>query len=108
MNELTRKKISWTAIRKHCKKLEGDIDELFVNFPADGVTKLKAFKLNYEAQVKRVHDVDEVIANLLTTDAELETELDGTLVLDDIFYGTLAKIDHRLEEISNTETKIVL
>ena len=64
MNELTRKKISRTAIRKHCKKLESDIDELLVNFPIDGVTKLKAFKLNYEAQVKRVHDVDEFIRPL--------------------------------------------
>ena len=98
MDPLTRKKISRTALRKHCKKLEDDVDALLAAFPADGFVKLKVLKTNYEAQIQKVNTASDDIAALLTTEDELVKDVEEALVLNDVFYTTLVKIDQKLAE----------
>ena len=104
MDPLTRKKISRTALRKHCKKLEGDVDALLAAFPEDGIVKLKVLKTNYEAQIEKVNTASDDIAALILTSEDLETDVEETLVLNDVFYSTLVKIDEKLSA-STKETK---
>ena len=98
MDALTRKKISRTALRKHCKKLESDVDTLLAAFPADGFVKLKVLKTNYEAQIEKVNAASDDIAGLLTTEDDLVKDVEETLLLNDVFYSTLVKIDQKLAE----------
>ena len=98
MNALTRAKISRTALRNHCKKLEQKIDTLFQAFPADGLLQLKALKLNYKTQLHRIEVADAEVTKLLTTNEELEADISETLALSDVFYATLAKMDQRLHD----------
>ena len=95
MEALTRKNISRTALRRHCKNLESDIKCLLSDFPADGAVKLKALKLNYENQIKRIDAVSDEIVGMLTTEQDLEADMEECLVLSDIFYSTLALIDEK-------------
>ena len=98
MDALTRKKISRTALRKHCKKLEGDLETILTTAGDEEEFKLKALKLNYAKQIEKINAVDVEIAELLTTEADLEADISENLVLNDIFFSTLAKIDRRLED----------
>ena len=104
MDPLTRKKISRTALRKHCKKLEGDVDALLAAFPEDGIVKLKVLKTNYEAQIEKVNAASDDIAALILTSEDLETDVEETLVLNDVFYSTLVKINEKLSA-STKDTK---
>ena len=71
MDPLQRKKISRTMLRKHCKKLEADIDGLISAFPDDGVAKLKTLKSNYEAQIAKINAVNDEIVNLIQTQRKI-------------------------------------
>ena len=46
MEDLTKKKISRTMLRKHCKKLEEQVEKLLTTFPTDGAKKLFRRKQN--------------------------------------------------------------
>jgi hypothetical protein len=108
MDALTRKKISRTQLRHHCKKIEGKIDLLLDGvFPDDGLKQLKSLRLSYEAQIKKVTTANDAYVELLTTQAEIEADMEESLVLEDVFYSYLAKIDEKLDEVpsKSTETK---
>ena len=105
MDALTRKKISRTQLRNHCKKLEGQLDGLLENFPADGLKKLKALKANYESQIGKIATANNDIAELLDTQDDLEKDMSDALVLDDIHYEFLAKVDEKLQEKSAPDVK---
>ena len=92
-------------LRNHSKKLEGEIDKLLAAFTPDGVTTLKAYKLNYEEQIKKINEVDVEIANLCTNQEELEAEMESTLLANDIFFCTLSKINEQLAKATETEDK---
>ena len=98
MNDLQRKRISRTALRRHCTKFENDISQLLDNNTDDTHLDLQALKLNYESQIKRIGVVDEEILNLVTTDEEVEKEISDSLKANDTFYRTLSQIDHALKE----------
>ena len=99
MEDKQRKKISRTMLRKHCKKIEESVDALLANLPEDGVEKLLALKLNYETQMNKINIANEEVAKLITSEDELEKDLEESLVLEDIFYETLTKINNHLETL---------
>ena len=103
MNELSKKKISRTALHNHCEKIEKRINGLFEDFRATDVVTLNGFKMNYENQVKKIEDVDKEILNLLTEDAHVEKEVTDTLERNDKFYIMLSKINDCLEKYSVKE-----
>ena len=105
MEPLQRKKISRTGLRRHCKKLEEDVDQLLAAFPADGFVKLKVLKTNYEAQIVKVNAASDEISALITTEEELTKDIEETLVLNDVFYTTLVKIDEKLASAAKPDTK---
>ena len=72
LEQLRRKKISRTALRKHCKKIEDDINALLEEFPADGIIKLKTLKLNYEAQILKINTVSDDIFELIADENDFK------------------------------------
>ena len=71
-------KISRTGPRRHCKKLEEEVDTLLAAFPADGYVKLKVLKTNYEAQIAKVNAASEEISALITTEEDLTKDVEET------------------------------
>ena len=110
MNALTRKKISRTALRNHCKKLEADISSILDNFPDDGVHKLKVLKVTYEKQIEKINTVSDEISMLIETEQDLTADLEQCLVLNETFYETLERINEKLsicqQAVSDTKPKI--
>ena len=105
MDPLTRKKISRSALRNHCKKIEGKIDLLLAgDLPKDGIQQLKSLRLAYEAQLKKVSDADAEVVGLLPTEQEVKDDMEASLVLEDTFYGYLTKIDTKLDDPTSTST----
>ena len=74
-------------------------------FPEDGFVKLKVLKTNYEAQIAKVNAASEEISALITTEEDLTKDIEETLVLDDVFYATLVKIDEKLASAPKPDTK---
>ena len=92
-------------LRNHCKKVEGQIDGLLADFPADGATKLKSLRLNYETQLKKVSDANDDVLALITTEEDLKADMEDSLLLEDVFYGYLTKIEVKLAELSLVDSK---
>ena len=68
MNDLKRKKIGRGTLRSHCKKLEERINVLVSEFVAEKTVELKALKMNYEKQIKKIEVADEEILGLITSE----------------------------------------
>ena len=105
MNDLTRKKISRTQLRNHCKRLEGQLNDVLDNFPEDGVKKLRALKANYESQVGKIATASSDIAGLITVEADLAADMEAALLEEDLHYEVLAKIDENLQERLKPDVK---
>ena len=71
-------------MRKHCKKLEDQLVVLIAQPPTDVVDKLKALRMNYEAQMTKISSATIEIEGLLTTEQELEIDMEESLTLEDI------------------------
>ena len=100
--DLTRKRRSRTAYRKHCKRIEGELSGIFYNFdPEDNslITKLTALKTNYQAQLEKVRVLDEEISDLVDPD-DIEEELSNSLIERDKSYEMLAEIDTHFSKLS--------
>ena len=106
MDPLKRKKLSRTALRRHCKKLEDDVDQLLAAFPDDGMAKLRTLRVNYEAQIAKVDAASNEIAGLIDDEAALITDYDECLVLSEVFYKTLGKIDEKLTTAIDTKPTV--
>ena len=87
-------------LRNHCKKIEGQIDDLLANFPADGAAKLKSLRLNYDTQLKKVSDANDAVMGLIDVEEDLKNDMEESLLMEDVFYSYLTKIDAKLDEIS--------
>ena len=106
MNDLTRKKLRRSALRNHCKKLEVNIDGLLFDFSQDKLDDLKALRLNYDTQVKKVLQSDDDISNLVTDDDALSQEMEETLLANDVVYKYLSKIETLIDSLNNPKLKI--
>ena len=105
MNELTKKKISRGALRTHCKKIEGNADDLISKFTPDKRTQLQSLRLNYATQIEKIKAVDQEILTFITDEKEYANELESSLENNDVFYDTLAKIDYCLTERTSSSSK---
>ena len=105
MEERKRKKISRGVMRSHAKKLEAKINEMVDDFSDEKLNKVMALKLNYENQVKRILEADEEVANLITDEAELEEEITEALVINDIFYEYISKMDTLIKNATSRTIK---
>ena len=74
MDDKTRKNHSRSALRKHCKKIEADIETATTACDRANSVKLKGLKLNYENQIERIRKVNEELQGLITDETELEAE----------------------------------
>ena len=107
MNEISRKKISRTALRKHCKKLETKIDDILERFDHTRLVELSGLKMNYEKEMSRIEVTDQEIQSLITDEAQLEAELDNSSLERENFYQVLAKVEHRICEVKvKVETRV--
>ena len=57
MNELSKKKVSRTALHNHCEKIEKRINGLLEDFRTTDVVTLNGFKMSYENQVKKIDSI---------------------------------------------------
>ena len=105
MEERKRKKISRGVMRSHAKKLEAKINEMVDDFSDEKLNKVMALKLNYENQVKRILEADEEVANLITDEAEPEEEINEALVINDIFYEYISKMDTLIKNATSRTIK---
>ena len=87
MDALHRKKISRSALRTHCKKIEAKITDLVDGFAVEKTVELKALKLNYQAQIDKIKAVDEDIMGLMPDETDLMTEMGNSLEENDRFYN---------------------
>ena len=108
MDALKRHKISRTALRNHCKKLEGDIAALLQEFPADGLVKLRALKCAYEGQKAKCDVATGEISQLIANEEDLLADLEDCTRLDEIFYDTISKINEKLNSVAAADVKPVV
>ena len=103
MEPLARRKISRSALQNHCKKLELKITGLVdkPNLGAEEIKQLKSLRLSYDNQIKKIATADSEVINLLTTENEVQDDMEASLVLEDIFCDFLSKIDEKLSEASS-------
>ena len=99
MNNLTRKKLSRSALRNHCKNLEVSIDGFLADPNHDNLHDLNALKLNYDTQVKKILRTENEIANLITEDEALPWEMEDTLVVNDIVYQYISNTDALIQSL---------
>ena len=98
MDELKRKKISRTALRNHCKKLECEINGLLTDKTNDNVEKLKGLKLNLENQLTRVEKADADVFALIQDEDTLADELEKSLLVQDLYFDVLSKLETYFED----------
>ena len=106
MDPLVRHKISRTALRNHCKKLEGDIDALLLAFPPNGIVKLKTLKLAYEGQKVKVDAASEEVAKLIVSEDDLLKDFEDCMQHDEVFYSTISKINEKLGSSHDTKPDV--
>ena len=93
MDELIRRKISRTALRNHCKKLESEINGLLNDKTNDNAEKLRGLKLNLENQLKRVEKADADVFALIHNEETLADELEKSLLVQDVYFDVLSKLE---------------
>ena len=96
MDVKTRSKLSRSALRNHCKKIEGQIIAMTGNYDPANSVKLTTLKQNYTNQITRIKAVNAEIENLIEDQAELEADLENSLLEEDIHYTILSQIDNCL------------
>ena len=100
MNELMRKRISRSALLRHSKKLETQIDEVISDYERGKLAELKGLQLNFKTQLEKIDNVDLEIFNQITDETELETEMLSALETEDKFYDVISNIDQCLIRIN--------
>ncbi len=103
-----RKKISRTALRNHCKKLEVEIDTLTKDFAEMNLTRLRSLRSNYEAQIAKIAKASEEVQNLLTEEQEITEDMENSLLECDLHFDVLAKIEACLEGAAKKDVKVPL
>ena len=106
MEPLTRKKISRTALRNHCKKLEVEIETLTKEFDEMNLTRLRSLRSNYEAQIAKIAKASDEVQNLLTEEQEIMDDMENSMVESDLHFDVLAKIDTCLESAATKDVKV--
>ena len=66
---------------------------------------MKSLRMNYETQLKKESEANDGVMALIATEEDLKTDMEASLLLEDVFYGYLTKIDVKLAELSSADSK---